>query len=211
MSVSPCANLAPHLKPQTVLFSSVLFAGIMVVARAQAPTSSDLDVIQVRPNFYMIAGAGANIAVQVGPIGAIVVDTGSQPLADKVLAAVKRLTDGSIRYIINTSADADHTGGNERLSKAGKTILGNIGSAGVSEDAYTNGGAASVLAHENVLSRMSAPAGPGPLGPMPPCGRRRPMPAEATRCISTATPSRSCTCPPHIPMATASCSSIAPT
>ena len=72
---------------------------------------------------------------------------------------MKRLTDGSIRYIIDTSADKDHTGGNDTVAKAGKTILGNQGSAGFSEDVYTNGGAASVLAHENVLKRMSAPAG----------------------------------------------------
>jgi cyclase len=137
---------------------------VALVARPQQPTSSDPEVVQIRPSFYMIAGAGANIAVQVGPIGAILVDTGSQPLSERVVAAVKRLTDGHgpIRYIINTSADADHTGGNERVSKAGKTILGNMGSAGVSEDVYTNGGAASILAHENVLRSMSASTVQGP-------------------------------------------------
>jgi cyclase len=144
--------------------TAFLLAGLVVVggrapvARAQQP-GNDLDVVQLRPNFYVIAGAGANIAVQVGPAGAILVDTGSRQMSDKVLAAVKRLTDGSIRYIIDTSSDADRTGGNERVSRAGKTILGNTGSAGVSEDVYTNGGAASVLAHENVLTRMSAPGG----------------------------------------------------
>ena len=133
--------------------------GRAVPARAQQPGSGDLDVVQLRQNFYVIAGAGANIAVQVGPAGAILVDTGSRQMSDKVLAAVKRLTDGSIRYIIDTSADTDRTGGNEQVSRAGRTILGNVGSAGVSEDVYTNGGAASILAHENVLTRMSAPAG----------------------------------------------------
>ena len=142
-----------------LLTSVVLTARVALLARAQQATSSDLDVVQVRPNFYMIAGAGANIAVQVGPIGAIVVDTGSEHLSDKVVAAVKRLTDGSIRYIIDTSADADHTGGNEKVAKAGRTILGNTGSAGFSEDVYTNSGAASVLAHESVLRRMSASTG----------------------------------------------------
>jgi cyclase len=137
----------------------LVLAGVAAFAQGQQATSDDLDVVQVRPNFYMIAGAGGNIAVHVGPIGAILVDTGSQGLSDKVLAAVKRLTGGSIRYIINTSADGDHTGGNDRISKAGKTILGNTGSAGVSEDAYTNSGASSVLAHENVLKRMSASNG----------------------------------------------------
>ena len=144
-----------------------LFAAFAQVPRiaplvdAQEPTVTDFEVVQVRPNFYMIAGAGGNIAVQLGPIGAIVVDTGSEAMSPNVQAAIKRLTNGSIRYIVNTGADADHTGGNERLSKSGKTILGSVGSAGVSEDAYTNGGAASVLAHENVLARMSAPTPQG--------------------------------------------------
>jgi glyoxylase-like metal-dependent hydrolase (beta-lactamase superfamily II) len=103
-----------HRTTTTFLLTSVvLTAHVASLARAQQATCSDLDVVQVRPNFYMIAGAGANIAVHVGPIGAIVVDTGSQQLSNKVIAAVKRLTDGSIRYIIDTSADADHTGGND--------------------------------------------------------------------------------------------------
>jgi glyoxylase-like metal-dependent hydrolase (beta-lactamase superfamily II) len=70
------------------------------------------------------------------------------------------VTSRPIRYIINTNADADHVGGNEKLSKAGTTVLsGAIGQRGIDEDVLTNGGAASVLAHENVLQRMSAPNG----------------------------------------------------
>jgi glyoxylase-like metal-dependent hydrolase (beta-lactamase superfamily II) len=130
-------------------------------ASAQQPAAEPLEVVQVRPNFHMIAGAGGNIAVQLGPIGAIVVDTGSESMTPRVLEAIRGLTRGQIRYIINTGGDPDHTGGNERLSRAGTTILGSVGSAGVSVDAYTNGGAASVLAHENVLARMSASAPDG--------------------------------------------------
>jgi len=72
----------------------------------------------------MIAGAGGNIAVQLGPIGAVLVDTGSAAAADRVLAALKRLTDKPIRYIINTTVTSTNVGGNEKLSKAGMTILG---------------------------------------------------------------------------------------
>ena len=103
----------------------------------------------------MIAGAGGNVAVQLGPAGAVLVDSGSVEASAAVLAAVRRLTSLPIRYIVNTSADADHAGGNETLAKAGQTILGNAGSSGISEEVFTNGGAASVLAHENVLARMS--------------------------------------------------------
>jgi len=133
----------------------------MRVPAQQSPnTSGDLEVLEVRPNFYMMAGAGANIAVQVGRIGAILVNAGSEQMADKVLATVKRLSSKPIRYIISTSADADMVGGNEKLSQAGQTVLsGSVGNPGVTEDVINNSGAASVLAHENVLTRMSALSG----------------------------------------------------
>jgi cyclase len=139
-------------------------AGASRVAAQHTQTDSeDLEVIQVRPNFYMIGGAGGNIAVQIGPIGIILVNTGSEQMSDKVLAALKKLSDQPIRYIINTSADEDIVGGNGKLSRAGSTVLaGAVGQSGVTEDVISNGGIASVLAHENVLLRMSAPTGKAP-------------------------------------------------
>ena len=78
-----------------------------------------------------------------------------------MLAAIRRLTDLPIRYIINTSMDADHTGGNEKLARAGLSILPGavVAGAGLDDDVVSNFGRASVLAHENVLGRMSAPTG----------------------------------------------------
>jgi cyclase len=129
--------------------------------RTAAQGSTGLSVVQLRSNFYLIAGAGGNIVVQIGPEGVIVVDSGATDRADRVLAEIRRLTALPIRYIINTSMEADHVGGNEKLAKAGLSILaGNIvAGAGLSEDLITNGGGASILAHENVLTRMSAPTG----------------------------------------------------
>ena len=124
--------------------------------------AGDVEVIQVRPNVYMITGGGSNIAVHLGWMGAVVVDTGSAEMSDKVLAAIQRITDKHIRFIINTTADADHVGGNEALARAGRTLLlynrnANNGFAG--SDFQTNSGAAGIMAHESVLSRMSAPSG----------------------------------------------------
>jgi cyclase len=135
---------------------------------AQEPGNRGLSVVQLRSNFYLIAGAGGNIVVQTGPEGVIVVDSGSTESVDRVLAEIRRLTPLPIRYIINTSMEADHVGGNEKLAKAGLSILaGNIvAGAGLSEDLITNGGGASVLAHENVLTRMSAPTGRQSLFPL---------------------------------------------
>ena len=121
-----------------------------------------LDLVQIRPNFYVIAGAGGNIVMQIGPEGVILVDSGSTAMADKVLAAIRRVTPLPIRYIINTSMDADHVGGNDRLARAGLSILpGAVAAgAGLNDDLVSNSGRASVLAHENVLTRMTAATGP---------------------------------------------------
>ena len=128
---------------------------------AQQDANDGLDVVELRPGIHLIAGAGANILAQVGPIGVILVDSGSTDRSDRVLRAIRRLTPLPIRYVINTSMDADHVGGNETLTKAGLSILAGAlaAGAGLSDNLVTNGGAASVLAHENVLTRMSAPTG----------------------------------------------------
>src|SRR5437899_5224252 len=96
-----------------------LFLVAVIAVGAQAP-SRGLEVLQLRPNFYLLAGAGANVAVQVGEDGVVVVDAGSAETAGSIVAAIRNITPARIRYIINTSADADHVGGNETLAKAGE-------------------------------------------------------------------------------------------
>ena len=136
-------------------------AGWAQRAVAQQPAGDGLEVVQIRPNFYVIGGAGGNVLAQIGPEGVIVVDSGSTDAAEGVLAAIRRVTTLPIRYIINTSMDADHVGGNERLARSGLSILpGAVAAgAGLGDDLLTNAGGASILAHENVLMRMSAPTG----------------------------------------------------
>jgi glyoxylase-like metal-dependent hydrolase (beta-lactamase superfamily II) len=131
-------------------------------APAQQPDSDPPTLVQLRPNFYLIAGAGGNIVMQVGPEGVILVDSGTTENADKVLATIRRVTDLPIRYIISTSMDRDHVGGNDKLARAGLSILPGavVAGAGLSDDLVSNSGRASVLAHENVLARMTAATGP---------------------------------------------------
>ena len=92
--------------------------------QAAAAPSNGLEVLEVRPSFFVIAGAGANIGVQVGDDGVVVVDAGSAADAPAVLAAIKRISPKPIRYVIDTGPDADHVGGNEVLSKAGEKLFG---------------------------------------------------------------------------------------
>src|SRR2546428_6793776 len=94
-----------------------------VAAQAEPQSDSGLRVLEIKPNFYMISGAGSNVAVHIGPDGVVVTDTGKAEMAGALLAAIKRLTPRPIRYIINTSADSDHVGGNATLSAAGRAHL----------------------------------------------------------------------------------------
>lgn len=110
-----------------------------LLASGFARGADDIEVIRVQPNFYMIAGAGGNIAVQIGPDGVLLVDTGASRMTERVLAEIRKLTSQPIRFIINSSADADHVGGNEKLAKAGEGAV--------------------IIGTENVLTRMSAPTG----------------------------------------------------
>lgn len=138
-------------------------------SRAAELDDGGLDIVQVRPNFYMIAGAGGNIGVQIGSDGIVLVGAGAAGATAQVTAALKSLTKLPIRYVIDVNADADFVGGNEKLAKSGFTIftnaLGNTGVAGT----MTNGGAASILAHQSILNRMSArdakPSYPGDAWP----------------------------------------------
>jgi glyoxylase-like metal-dependent hydrolase (beta-lactamase superfamily II) len=123
-----------------------------------ADQNDGIEVLKIRPNFFLIAGAGANIAVQVGELGAVVVDTGSGQATDRVLVEIRKLTPLPIRYIINTSPDPDHVGGNEKLSAAGQSLVPTAGQTGgiALTDALSNGGAAAIVATENAAQRMSA-------------------------------------------------------
>ena len=107
----------------------------------------------------MIAGAGANIGVQVGEDGVVVVDAGAAARAADVLAAIAKITPKPIRYVINTGPDADHVGGNDVLSKAGNQFFPGTRAPGARQDALRS--VASILAAEGVVRHMTAAAESG--------------------------------------------------
>jgi cyclase len=113
-------------------------------AQSAAP-GGEIGVLKVQGNVYMLVGAGANIAAQVSEDGILVVDTGREADAPKVAAALRTLSDKPIRWVVNTSGDADHTGGNEALGRL--VTNGKTGSGGPPPR---------IVAHQNVLNRMSA-------------------------------------------------------
>lgn len=115
-------------------------AACVMLPLTVAAQRAQIDTVHVQGNVYLLAGGSANVVVQIGEDGIIVVDPGGRETADEVLAAVRRLSDKPIRWIINTHDHADHTGANETLSQAGITV---------------NGNPAAIVGHENVLARMS--------------------------------------------------------
>ena len=135
-------------------------AALVAAAAAQSPGA--VEALKVRDNFFVIAGGGSNVGVQVGDDGVVVVDAGSAASAPEIVAAIKRLTPKPIRYIIDTGPDADHVGGNEIVSKAGETLFGPARLGGQRQEFM--GPVAAILATEGVLTRVSSalPAGAWP-------------------------------------------------
>jgi glyoxylase-like metal-dependent hydrolase (beta-lactamase superfamily II) len=131
------------------------------VPAAPNPRGADqVRLVPVQGNVQMLVGAGANITVQIGDEGVLLVDTGARGTSDAVLAAIRQVTDKPIRLLINSNVDGDHTGGNEEIAKVGKWLGGNApGNFGLPVTA------ARVVAHERVLARMSAPTGRQPAMP----------------------------------------------
>jgi glyoxylase-like metal-dependent hydrolase (beta-lactamase superfamily II) len=114
--------------------------------------SADLGTLHVQGNVHVVTGAGANVVVQTGPIGVVVVDTGLVQHSEQVLAAIRRLSPRSIRFVINTHGHADHAGGNAQLAAAGARVSGR----GVAVVGAGQTNRAEIVAHELVLHRMSA-------------------------------------------------------
>lgn len=85
----------------------------------------ELSIVPVAGNVFMVQrpGGGGNVGVQVGPDGVLLVDSLFAPLSDRLVAAVKSVTDGEIRFLLNTHIHIDHIGGNEDLANLGVLIF----------------------------------------------------------------------------------------
>lgn len=86
---------------------------------------SNVEIVahHVAGSVYYLQGAGGNIGLSIGEDGVVMIDDQYAPLTDKILAAIRQLNDGEIRFVINTHVHGDHTGGNENLGKLGILIL----------------------------------------------------------------------------------------
>ncbi len=115
---------------------SIVVVGLSLGAAGSALAQQDsvrIQTVPVATGVYMLVGQGGNIGVSVGDDAVFLVDDQFAPLADKIVAAVKAVSDKPIRFLLNTHWHGDHTGGNENFGKAGVIIV----------------------AHDNVRQRMS--------------------------------------------------------
>jgi len=95
-----------------ILSVALFITGRLLVAQDQDFSKVQMEVSKVAGNVYMLAGAGGNIGASVGEDGIVIVDDQYAPLADKIKAALKGITDKPVRFVINTHYHGDHTGGN---------------------------------------------------------------------------------------------------
>jgi cyclase len=124
---------------QTFVLGVLLFAGTFSLAAqapqgrgaaapAPPPAAQDMSTIEIKTNklatnFYTLDGNGGTIGVLTGPDGVLMVDSQYAQLTDKIVAAIKQVSDGRIRFLINTHLHPDHTGGNENFAKMGVAII----------------------------------------------------------------------------------------
>ncbi len=117
-----------------LLFLASLFALVSGLALSQQDFSKvEIETIEVASSVHMLVGSGGNIGVSTGSDGILVIDDQYAPLTEKILAAIKAISDRPVDFVVNTHWHGDHTGGNENMGKAGAVIV----------------------AHRNVRARMS--------------------------------------------------------
>lgn len=109
---------------RTLIATTVLLlAAGHALAQGQDFSKVQIKTTKLGGNFFTLEGSGGMIGVLAGPDGVFMVDSQFAPLTDRIVAAIKELSPGPIRYMVNTHVHGDHTGGNENLGKLGVTIL----------------------------------------------------------------------------------------
>jgi cyclase len=96
--------------------------------QASAPAQSDFSKVEIKTtkissNFYTLEGQGGTIGALVGPDGILLVDDEFAPLTEKIVAAIRQISNAPVRFLVNTHVHGDHTGGNENFGKMGVVIF----------------------------------------------------------------------------------------
>ena len=106
--------------------TAVLFSlgALTVFGQAQTDYSKvEIKTTKITNNFYTLEGSGGTIGTLVGPEGVFMVDGEFAPLTDKIMAAIRKISNAPVRFMVNTHVHGDHTGGNENFARQGVTIF----------------------------------------------------------------------------------------
>jgi len=108
--------------------SSKILLLFLLIASTSFQAQSRFDNVEIKTtkltdHTYMLEGAGGNIGVSVGEDGIFIIDDQFAPLSEKILAAIRSLSDKPLTFLVNTHHHGDHSGGNENMTKAGATII----------------------------------------------------------------------------------------
>jgi glyoxylase-like metal-dependent hydrolase (beta-lactamase superfamily II) len=112
-----------------------------------------VEVLELRPNLHMLVVDGINVTVQTGKDGVVIVDAGPATASAKLLAAVRALSSGPIRYLINTSGEPESVGANAAVVDAAGGPRHGGAAAGPIQRPPAVG--VDVIAQENVSVRMA--------------------------------------------------------
>ena len=103
-------------------------AVLLTVATRAQRGDVDWDAVEiaahhVRGTVHYVSGRGGHVGLSVGDDGVIMVDDQFAPLSDRILAAIRGISNGDIRFLINTHVHGDHVGGNENFGRMGVLIM----------------------------------------------------------------------------------------
>ena len=108
---------------KTITKLSILTLFLTLNIQAQRFDKVTIKPTKLTERVYMLEGAGGNIGVSVGDDGVFVIDDQFAPLSEKILTAIKTISDKPLKYLVNTHYHGDHSGGNENMAKAGAVII----------------------------------------------------------------------------------------
>ena len=111
---------------RVIAFVSAAAVGFAVPVMAQGQQDfSKVEIVttKISDNFVALEGQGGRIGVLHGPDGVFMVDSQFAPLGEKIVAAIRKVSDQPIKVLVNTHVHGDHTGGNEHFGKMGATII----------------------------------------------------------------------------------------
>lgn len=123
-----------HIRPMKKFLASLFGLGTALLTAQPNFDQVQITSVQLSDQVYALSGAGGNMGLAVGDQYAYLMDDQFAPLSEKILAAVRQITDKPLRYVVNTHWHGDHTGGNANLAAQGAVLI----------------------AHDNVRKRMGS-------------------------------------------------------